>query len=60
MNGWALATDVAIWTLILGSVLVFGWFLLEVARLAGRRRADDAPDEREARGEGESGDGPGQ
>lgn len=36
MSGWALATDLAIWTLILGSVAVFGWFLAEVARLAGR------------------------
>lgn len=39
MSGWALATDLAIWTLIVGSVVVFGWFLIEVARLAARRRA---------------------
>ncbi|MBW3553527.1 MAG: hypothetical protein KY466_08455 [Gemmatimonadetes bacterium] len=37
MSGWALATEVAIWTLILGSAAVFGWFLAEVARLARRR-----------------------
>lgn len=34
MNPWALATDVAIWILIGGSLAVFGWFLLEVGRLA--------------------------
>ena len=39
MSGWALATDLAIWILIVGSVVVFGWFLLEVARMAARRRA---------------------
>jgi hypothetical protein len=34
MNPWALATEVAIWTLILGSLGIFGWFLVEVVRLA--------------------------
>lgn len=44
MSGWALATDIAIWTLILGSLAVFGWFLTEVARLARRRgRRKDPP-----------------
>jgi hypothetical protein len=30
---WALATELAIWTLIVGSLAVFVWFLLEVVRL---------------------------
>jgi hypothetical protein len=34
MNIWALATELAIWTLIAGSLAVFGWFLVEVRRLA--------------------------
>jgi hypothetical protein len=33
MSIWSLATDVAIWTLIVGSLAVFGWFLAEVVRL---------------------------
>lgn len=41
MNGWAVATDLAIWTLILGSVAVFVWFLAEVLRLGRRPRSDD-------------------
>lgn len=45
MNGWTLATDVAIWTLILGSLAVFGWFLAEVARLARRRKDPPRGDE---------------
>lgn len=36
MNGWALATTVAISILIVGSVTVFAWFLLEVFRIAAR------------------------
>jgi hypothetical protein len=38
MNLWALATDVAIWILIAGSLAIFGWFLVEVVRLARERR----------------------
>lgn len=38
MNGWAWATEIAIWTLIVGSLVVFGWFLIEVIRLARRNR----------------------
>jgi hypothetical protein len=41
MNLWALATDVAIWILIAGSLGVFGWFLVEVVRLARERRAGE-------------------
>lgn len=37
-GGWSIATEVAIWVLIGGSVIVFGWFLAEVVRLARRRR----------------------
>jgi hypothetical protein len=37
MNRWALATDVAIWILIAGSLGIFGWFLVEVVRLARER-----------------------
>jgi hypothetical protein len=33
MSIWALATELAIWTLIAGSLGVFGWFLFEVRRL---------------------------
>ena len=44
MSGWELATDAAIWTLIGGSLVVFGWFLVEVVRLARRaRNPDDEP-----------------
>jgi hypothetical protein len=47
MSVWALATDVAIWTLIAGSLAVFGWFLAEVTRLvrAEQRPADEERDE---------------
>lgn len=38
MSGWALATHVAVWVLIVGSLAVFGWFLAEVVRLARKRR----------------------
>jgi hypothetical protein len=38
VNGWALATHVAIWTLIVGSVAVFAWFLSEAIRLTTRGR----------------------
>ena len=51
MSGWSLATSVAIWTLILGSVSVFAWFLAEVVRLArrrSRRAADDGPGDEDA------------
>lgn len=41
MSGWAVATDVAIWTLILGSSAVFAWFLAELVLLTRRRRDDD-------------------
>ena len=41
MSPWAAATDLAIWTLILGAPAVFAWFLVEVARLARRRRTGD-------------------
>jgi hypothetical protein len=47
MNVWSVATQLAIWTLIAGSLIVFGWFLVEVIRLArippsaGRRRSND-------------------
>lgn len=46
MSGWAVATGLAVWILILGSVAVFGWFLAEVARLARRRKRPppDQPD----------------
>lgn len=37
MSGWAIATHVAIWILIGGSLAVFAWFLVEVRRLARRR-----------------------
>ena len=44
MSIWAWATHAAIWTLIIGSVAVFGWFLVEIARIAQRRRnRDKAP-----------------
>jgi phage protein U len=39
MNLWALATDIAIWILIAGSLGIFGWFLVEVIRLARTRLA---------------------
>jgi hypothetical protein len=34
MSIWSIATDVAIWTLIAGSLAVFVWFLTEVVRLS--------------------------
>lgn len=46
MISWALATELAIWTLIAGSLAVFAWFLVEVARLirakTDRSRDDEA------------------
>lgn len=39
MNVWALATHVAIWILIAGSLAIFAWFLVEVVRLARERLA---------------------
>lgn len=38
MTLWALATEAAIWILIVGSLLVFGWFLTEVVRLVRREK----------------------
>jgi hypothetical protein len=58
MNGWQLATDVAIWTLILGSMGIFGWFLSEVVRLSrtwGRPRRDGGG----SAGDGTAGEGSG-
>jgi hypothetical protein len=46
MSNWALATELAIWTLIAGSLAVFGWFLVEVRRLV---KEDD--ERRKGRGE---------
>lgn len=34
MSGWGIATEIAIRVLLVGSVGVFAWFLVEVARLA--------------------------
>lgn len=49
MTLWAAATEVAIWTLIAGSLAVFGWFLAEVARLVREdtARRDRDSDERD-------------
>lgn len=41
MSGWQLATDVAVWILIAGSIGVFAWFLVEVVRLGRRGRRRD-------------------
>lgn len=38
MSAWGVATAIAIWTLLIGSVAVFAWFLAEVIRIARRRR----------------------
>jgi hypothetical protein len=38
---WTLATELAIWTLIVGSLAVFAWFLLEVVRLAKAEVAEE-------------------
>jgi hypothetical protein len=38
---WTLATELAIWTLIVGSLTVFAWFLLEVIRLAQEEVAEE-------------------
>ena len=45
MNPWDLATHAAVWILIGGSSAVFGWFLVEVIRMArsGGRRTDAGP-----------------
>lgn len=42
MSGWGIATVVAIWTLLIGSVAVFVWFLSEVVRVARRGHRDQA------------------
>lgn len=38
MSGWSIFTAVAVWTLLIGSVAVFAWFLAEVVRIARRDR----------------------
>ena len=48
MSAWGVATSVAIWTLLTGSVGVFVWFLAEVIRIARRRAAGD-PQRRSSR-----------
>jgi hypothetical protein len=42
---WTLATELAIWTLIAGSLAVFAWFLLEVVRLVKAEVAEDATED---------------
>jgi hypothetical protein len=42
---WALATELAIWTLIVGSLAVFAWFLLEVVRLVKAEVAEDVTED---------------
>lgn len=52
MNIWTIATGAAIWTLIAGSLAVFGWFLVGVLRLVragAAHRAPDDPSKREGR-----------
>ena len=46
-GGWELWTRLAIAVLELGSVAVFAWFLVDVVRLAARRRdgrGEDPPE----------------
>lgn len=54
MSIWSLATELAIWTLIAGSLAVFGWFLVEVVRLAGIGMETDEQREPRDTEEGES------
>jgi hypothetical protein len=42
---WTLATELAIWTLIVGSLAVFAWFLLEVVRLVKAEVAEEAAED---------------
>jgi hypothetical protein len=42
---WALATELAIWTLIVGSLAVFAWFLLEVVRLVKAEVAEEVAED---------------
>jgi hypothetical protein len=43
MSIWAVATELAIWTLIAGSLAVFAWFLVEVIRLVKKDTEDRRP-----------------
>jgi hypothetical protein len=52
MNVWALATHVAIWILIAGSLAIFTWFLVEVMRLAQERLAREHRDPSDPEGGG--------
>lgn len=45
MSIWAVATEVAIWTLIGGSLAVFAWFLVEVIRLVKADTEAGAPED---------------
>jgi hypothetical protein len=45
MSTWTLATDLAIWTLIVGSLAVFAWFLVEVLRLVRSEGRDAEGDD---------------
>jgi hypothetical protein len=45
MTIWTLATELAIWTLIVGSLAVFAWFLLEVVRLVKAEVAEEVAEE---------------
>jgi hypothetical protein len=51
MSTWTLATELAIWTLIAGSLAVFAWFLVEVWRLMRSEGRDaEGDDARGGRG----------
>lgn len=47
MSPWGVATVIAIWILLIGSVGVFVWFLAEVIRMA--RRQGDRDHQRKSR-----------
>lgn len=45
MTIWTLATELAIWTLIVGSLAVFAWFLMEVVRLVKAEVAEEVAED---------------
>jgi hypothetical protein len=45
MSIWVIATDLAIWTLIVGPLAVFAWFLLEVWRLVKAEASESERDD---------------
>ncbi len=57
MSGYALWTELAIWVLVVGTPVVFAWFLKDAARLI-RGLGREEPDEPEDPDRDRAGSGP--